>query len=534
MTLYWRIVSQEAQFNLPNHTTGEVAIGSPRVGVNDNRDDVVARWVLDGLTAVLQLCACLSMIALPSVAHAVHPAFGILAVVLVMGVCASFWPHLVVSTVLAGFMFQNLFVSLLADAIATKGGFDVMRAYNFLALAVSWAVIAGQSMARWGSLPERLRTVLWRSGAVLALIGLYFCMGFMLFGSLAIVNLRNIVIPTLFFQICIVTFARAPVRIGPLLTALAMLYLCCGLVEAFSRDTWLAWSNSPAYWDLAKGQNWETLDYDKLARETGNVVTGLKDTFKIDIFNSPLLADLGLVVMRLFGPNMHAISFAYCLSFFAIFTLYRGRFLQALAFFALLMLASAKGPVIVFLGAGFGWLMWQLVGMRLALAIYAILLAAYAVIGFLTGQRIGDFHVLGLVAGLQEFIANPLGHGIGAGGNLSPQFSTINWQHAQAAGRTPFPVESSVGVLMYQMGLCGLVVIAFYVSVAIGLLRLAETTRNNLQAATAFALLTIITNALFQEEAMFAPLAMSPFLALSGMMLGAGIRSGVTVGRSGA
>jgi hypothetical protein len=166
---------------------------------------------------------------------------------------------------------------------------------------------------------------------------------------------------------------------------------------------------------------------------------------------------------------------------------------------------------------------------RLALAGYAVLLVVYALVGFLTGQRIGDFHVLGLVAGLQEFAANPLGHGIGAGGNLSPLFSTINWQQAQAAGRTPFPVESSIGVLIYQMGISALVVIGFYASVAIGLLRLAELTRNSLQAATAFALLTIIANALFQEEALFAPLALSPLLALAGMMLGAGIRSGMVI-----
>ena len=50
---------------------------------------------------------------------------------------------------------------------------------------------------------------------------------------------------------------------------------------------------------------------------------------------------------------------------------------------------------------------------------------------------------------------------------------------------------------------------------------------NDLHAATALALLTMVGTGLFQEEAYFAPLALAMILALAGMIVGAAVRSGL-------
>jgi len=143
------------------------------------------------------------------------------------------------------------------------------------------------------------------------------------------------------------------------------------------------------------------------------------------------------------------------------------------------------------------------------------------------GLNIGDFHVIGLMGGIFEFLGNPLGQGIGAGGNLSSEFANIDWPAAQAAGRTPFAVESAVGVLLSQIGVFAIAVIGAYIWIAWRVLLIACKTGNDLHAAAAFGLMTIIATGLFQEEAYFAPLALAMFMALAGMIVGASARAGL-------
>ena len=50
---------------------------------------------------------------------------------------------------------------------------------------------------------------------------------------------------------------------------------------------------------------------------------------------------------------------------------------------------------------------------------------------------------------------------------------------------------------------------------------------NALHLAAALSLMTVIMTGLFQEEAYFAPLALGSFMALAGMIVGAGARAGV-------
>jgi hypothetical protein len=86
----------------------------------------------------------------------------------------------------------------------------------------------------------------------------------------------------------------------------------------------------------------------------------------------------------------------------------------------------------------------------------AALLAGYALFVFWTGVQIGDFHVLGLICGLNGFLTNPIGHTLGQWGNLSVDFAAIDWVKYQHAGATDIAVESAVGVLFYQMGVAAI------------------------------------------------------------------------------
>ena len=100
-------------------------------------------------------------------------------------------------------------------------------------------------------------------------------------------------------------------------------------------------------------------------------------------------------------------------------------------------------------------------------ACYVLLLRVYAVGGIAMGILGQDYHVIGFIGGLNGFLQNPLGHGIGVGGNLSLNMTAIDWGRSQTLGSTDIAVESAVGVLLFQIGIFGVVFIAVLTWIAI-------------------------------------------------------------------
>ena len=477
--------------------------------------------------AVLAVAIAACITAFPVFAHLLHPVLGVLGASVLAGICAWRMPSIAIMSIFFALLFQNFFVSLAANSIVSADDFNIVRGYNFVILSVTWLVVTATFLKDWRQRNRALDPFIRVLVVVFAILGTYFLIGFALYGITAVVYLRNIVTPLLLFQICMLAFVRQPIRLGQAMTVLSVLLVICGFVEFFQRELWLDLTNGYAFWERSQGANYVTMAYDKAFEQTGVVPTGLLDSFSITLFNSPLLEDFDIRIMRLFGPNMHAISFAYALSFFATFALYRGRLALTAALFVLLVLTSAKGPLILFLLVGISWFVFRLFGARFAFAVHCLALAVYAAIGIVVGRSIGDYHVIGLMGGLYEFLGNPLGGGIGAGGNLSSEFVNIDWPAAQAAGRTPFAVESAVGVLLYQTGVFALAVIGAYAWIAWRVLLIAERTENDLHVAAALGLMAMVVTGLFQEEAYFAPLALAMFMALAGMIVGASARSGV-------
>jgi hypothetical protein len=160
------------------------------------------------------------------------------------------------------------------------------------------------------------------------------------------------------------------------------------------------------------------------------------------------------------------------------------------------------------------------VGFLLPLGL-GLVLAAYAIFAFYSGLAGGDFHVLGLIGGIHGFIANPIGHTLGQGGNLSTNFAEIDWSKYQHMGAADVAVESAIGVLLFQMGVAGFGVIAIYLWMARTAWRLYKIWRAPALAFAASAITIILVNGLFQEEALYAPLALGLILSLTGLTFGA-------------
>jgi hypothetical protein len=81
-------------------------------------------------------------------------------------------------------------------------------------------------------------------------------------------------------------------------------------------------------------------------------------------------------------------------------------------------------------------------------------------------------------------------------------------------------VESAIGVLLYQMGVAAILIVGAMVWIAARLWHVYRSTGDRVYAAAALGILVITVNGIFQEEALFAPLALGIMGALAGLLLG--------------
>src|SRR5690606_37912895 len=96
----------------------------------------------EAANTVIGLAIAVLIVAMPIFAHGVSPLVGIGLAVALATACAWKTPHISVVAVICAFLFQNLFVALASDFVRSDDDFDVIRAYNFLILAVTWVVMA--------------------------------------------------------------------------------------------------------------------------------------------------------------------------------------------------------------------------------------------------------------------------------------------------------------------------------------------------------------------------------------------------------
>lgn len=428
--------------------------------------------------------------------------------------------------------FQNLFVSILSPLISVPSDLDFIKGYNFLVCSVMWLTTFGLYVfGQRNRSAEVNRIMLW--GVVtFAVVALYFAIGFVQNGQAASVYLRNIVLPLFLFQLSLLTAATYEVRATPFLVTLGIILVICGYVEFAFRDVWLAITNGYTFWGFDELKATHSGVWEAEMRATGNVPVDLKDRFSFDFLNTPLLEGFGLSkIMRIHGPNMSAISFGYGIAFFALFLFSVGRPFIALAALPLLIFCSVKGALITVIFVIAAWVSTRVLGAVVTLLLGLVALMIFAVAAIHVGLQIGDYHVIGLMGGLNGFLEKPFGRGLGIGGNLSDGYFSIDWSAAQAAGTIDGAVESAIGVLIYQMGIAALVPLGFYFAMALKAWRLYASSGYLTQGLAGFGVMVVLLNGLFQEEALFAPPALGLMLSLTGLVIGSQIRMRAAVVR---
>lgn len=434
-------------------------------------------------------------------------------------------PAYAVSCAIFILFFQNLFVSILSSNFTAPSELEFVKGYNFLICSVMWLVSVWLYVfGRRNHTAEVNRIMAW-GFITLSVVMLYFVLGAVHNPMAAAIYLRNIVLPLFLFQIALLTAATFEIRITPFLVVMAVALMACGYVEFFFRDFWLTITNGYKFWGFDELKATQSGTWEAEMRATGFVPVDLIDRFRFNFLNTPLLEDFGLsTILRIFGPNMSPISFGYGIAFFVLFLFSVGRPWIALVAIPLLILCSVKGALIMVAFVVLAWASTWLIGPVITLILGFVGLAGYALLAIRIGLQLGDYHVLGFMGGVNGFLQNPLGRGLGVGGNLSDGFYSIDWNAAQAAGSVDGAVESAVGVMIYQMGIAALVPLGFYFAMAMRVWRLYAATGIATYGLAAFGVIVVLVNGIFQEEALFAPPALGLLLCLTGVIIGNHLR----------
>jgi hypothetical protein len=397
-------------------------------------------------------------------------------------------------------IYQNFFIALGAVDMPTFT-FTVLAGTNFLAITL----MAGIGAGRLFQPPWRSKT----SGIVTAVIlavltaGCYAAVGTLRAGpTSAAIYFREFIGPA-----CAVVvgldigrvWGFRTVTIGLLISVLLSLLIT--LIELVTPADYYRWINAADYMNLTSACCLDRAIYGPL-----DVID--QNTTALFNFSWDSAGLAAATSFRFKSSLMNSVSYAYILALAGVAAISLRQYLWLIVVVPLLIAIGVKGAATLFLLTIVLWTILIMTGSgRFTFISAATLLAAYVAYGIAHSLEYGDFHAIGFLGGWQGFLGNPLGHGLGVGGNLSPAAANMSsWTGAggmQTAG-ADFGLESAVGVLLYQMGIGSLTIFAIFVA----LLKAAPFLKYKPLGRDIWflALATVIVNGVFQEEA-YAPTA---------------------------
>lgn len=471
--------------------------------------------------ALLHVGMALAVVALSVSAFAVWTPFGIAATFVLTLIVANAMPSGVPVLIICAFLYQNLVVAWYTPYIPDNDTFDALRGTNFIILMTAFSIfLAASFQYRVRALTE-LRPWLLLSMALCGTVCFYFALGVVHGGPKdAVVYFRNTITPLACFHVAVLAASLYPVDLRRSMLWLGAGAIIYGYVELTFTMDFLGLFHGDLYIERSISRQVQTGVWEQALKETGFVFRGLQDVMTTTFFNTPLFNDILPSVFRIGGPNFHPISYAYALSIISAWLLFRGRWLLPVAALPLLLVIGSKGATFMLLVAIAVRLIYapSRGGFTVLVALALAFIWTSAAIAY--GATHGDYHVLGLFAGMRDFLANPLGQGLGLGGNLSSTSINLSWANAQAEGAASVPVESAVGVMLYQMGVGSLVFFSFLAALAMTARRQLIDTGDPDFLFAFVGIVTISANAVLQEEAFYSPLALGFCLLLVGITLG--------------
>lgn len=437
---------------------------------------------------------------------AVYGGFGTLAVAVLLVAMSYVWaPQIFLGAALVSIIFQNALLATVIQAVRTATDFQAGQAMNFLVLLVGGAIAIVRLCA--GKPATGVAGILRPVLLFVAVLGV--------FGAIGAVRVdvpSSLAYLRLFLTPCLAI--AIGLDLAPRVTRTFVTHLVALIAVLL-----VVWS---AFELLVPAELYRALSFSQFyGWKAPTIAQRIDPEYLHDLSMWSWLnlsGQFGLKVMapRLFGPTIHPISFGYVLSILAVVLAYRGRWGLTVMLIIPALFIGAKGPLAIALLPILIYLFSRLTGIRPSARNVTFAVMAYSAIVIAYGVVSHDIHVAGLISGLTSLV-DPVGRGLGVGGNVSSmnKARTSYVQFFQGGGML-FPMESAVGVLLYQVGVFALpLLIAFRRTVgAVSEIYQHDRSGMILLAAT----VAMFCNGLFQEEA-YAPGAAGLALLLVVIML---------------
>lgn len=424
-------------------------------------------------------------------------------------------------------IYQNWFISILSIGMDYEG-FTALQGTNFAALVVMGAVslLRLTSTRRWRHLNGHL--------LFMVKLALLAAAGYALYGM----SKSGLTSAAVYFREATSLVLTIPIgldvgriwsfkTIGAAFVISAALSIMVSLLEIAA----------PApYYDAINAPNYMNLKYTKIEPATGPRADAnyfesgkqLADENRSVFFNVTG-SNSNATSFKFMGTIIHPISYGYILAGVTIVAVAVGMSPWLWITLPMLAMIGTKGAALLVFFTFDLWFVWYVTrNSRFLLATGTVLMIAYVGFGILSGMRNDDYHVLGFLGGVHGLMADPIGHGLGVGGNFSPQAEqNFKWSTFQHSG-LDFALESAVGVLIYQMGLASAAIFGVIVLLLKNAgLHLRSPRRQDI---VFLALATVTVNGVFQEEA-YTAYACGLFTLLCAVVVANGERAVVTCAR---
>lgn len=477
--------------------------------------------VLGWLELTLAFTLAIVLTALPIGLHLISPKLAFLFTFGSAFAIALIWPRAIPVVIFVTFCFQSTFVSMASPQVQVIADLEPMKIYSLLSAVTFWLVLFCNYLNNHRSYSPFVQRMMKKTIIVMAIITPFFIVGLLFDSRSAIIYMRNISLPLMLFQASLLIAAKNVIALRTIIVTVLSMMMICGYLEMLAVDVWFNLTNGWTFWDLSYAYERENGAWIRRVGEGAPVITSVIDLLKTDFLNASFLKELNLTITRLQGPNFHAPSFGYAMAVFGSFLAVHGYILLPILMIPLLLFVSAKGAIALYVLTILFCLVARSYPNRSTWIGLLVLLGIYGITLFLVGLNAGDYHMLGLMGGINGFLSNPLGHSLGQGGNLSVDFGTLDWSRFQAQGSTDIAIESAVGVLLYQIGIMSAVLFAIYLWMSKTAYRLYQVFHSSALLWVSGVIVIILVNGFFQEEALFAPLSFGFILSITGLTLGA-------------
>lgn len=408
-----------------------------------------------------------------------------LSLLVVFVLLASTSAELTISLIVVFIVFQNITLSIFADQIENSNTLSMAQGANYIIFVTVFAkiMIFNQKLLN-------KKNVFYILGVGVLLI--YFVIGAargQLVGAAAYFRLFSIPLIALFISLHY--SSRVSTRfVRSMLVALAVCVLCFVVAEFFLGADYYAFVNATKFNLLKRPEEYALIDLQSFVDASQRSFLNLTGDFRFD-----------LRVPTIYGPSVHPISTAYILATLGIAMWFLGKKGLFTSCLIALVLVNAKGPLALLVVPVIANLSWKLGLFRRSAPFYLVALYAFAVVAY--GLYTNDIHIWGLFAGIRSLATSPWGQGLGEGGNLSSSILSMRALGRLNTRTLPFPVESAIGVMFYQVGVLSIVLCWF---VWQRLRRSIDATSPYIKAYLSTFVSMMFVNGAFQEEA-FAPAA---------------------------